>query len=104
MIHKIGRGNLNLTDKRLLQDLKAMKEMKHENLNNFVGICSEQSQIYTLMTFASRGSLRNILQEVEQLSMDFKLSLLHDIAQGLNYLHSSDISRFFFFSCFFFTL
>ena len=93
IIDRIGRGSPNLTDKRLLQDLKAMKEMKHENLNDFIGICFEQSQIYTLMPYASRGSLKNVLQTTEELSLDIQLSLLHDIAQGLNYLHSSEISK-----------
>ena len=71
-----------------------MKEVNHENLSKFVGISIEQNQVYTLMLYASRGSLKNIIKEMEQMTMDFKLSLLHDIAQGLSYLHSSEISKF----------
>ena len=71
-----------------------MKEVNHENLSKFVGISIEQNQVYTLMSYASRGSLKNIIKEMEQMTMDFKLSLLHDIVQGLSYLHSSEISKF----------
>ena len=93
IIDRIGIGSPNLTDKKLLQDLRIMKEIKHENLNDFIGICFEQNHIYTLMSFATRGSLKNVLEVTEDLSMDIQISLLHDIAQGLRYLHSSEISR-----------
>ena len=94
VIHRIGGGNPNLMDRRLLQDLKMMREAKHDNLNGFIGISLKPDNIFTLMSFASRGTLQYLLQEMSQISMDFKLSLLHDIAQGLNYLHSSEIGKF----------
>ena len=98
-IKKLGNGSVNISDLSVLLELKTMKHIKHENVNQFVGVCFEQPNACVLMTYAPRGSLCglcDILQdEALKLNWDFKLSLITDIVQGMKYLHSTPIGRCF---------
>lgn len=93
-IKKLGTGVVDLGDKEVLAELKAMKDIKHDNVNTFIGICLEQPNSCVLMTYASRGSLADVLQNGDvKLTWDFKLSIITDIAQGMKYLHASAIGN-----------
>ncbi len=91
-IKRLGIHSIDLQDRRIRVELKAMKDLKHENLNRFVGLCTESPNACILTMYATRGSLQDILNEESiKLTVDFKLSLVTDIANGMKYLHQSVI-------------
>jgi hypothetical protein len=59
-----------------------MQTLRHENLNDFIGICLVEPHVCILMAYAQKGSLRDLLQnETIYLSADFRYSFAIDIAQ-----------------------
>jgi hypothetical protein len=76
-----GQNNLKQKSIRLLSKLCSLK---HENMTKFIGIYTNNqfSQLMFVWEFASRGSLSQILENVElKLEWHFKVSLLGDIVQ-----------------------
>ena len=93
-IKKLGQYSISVSDRNVLRELKVMKSINNENVNAFVGVCFDQSYPCFLMTYRPRGSLNDVLHNnTFNLSWDFKLSLLADIAKGMEYLHGSDIGK-----------
>ncbi len=91
-ISYLGQRSINIQDRRVLIDLKEMQELGHDNVNAFIGICSESPKACILMVYASRGRLCDIIADDEvSLSQDFKVSFILDIACGMWYLHQSPI-------------
>lgn len=92
VVRALGTSFVSSTSKLVQQELIAMRSVQHQNLNTFRGLCLEQDHNLVLMSYAQRGSLHDIIrQEAVQLTSDIKLSLLMDVAQGMKYLHQSDI-------------
>ncbi len=57
-----------------------MREMSHENVNGFVGLCTDPAHICILTKYCSKGSLRDILEnDAIKLDIMFKASLLFDL-------------------------
>jgi hypothetical protein len=76
-----GQNNLKQKSIRLLSKLCSLK---HENMTKFIGIYTNNqfSQLMFVWEFASRGSLSQILENVElKLEWHFKVSLLGYIVQ-----------------------
>ncbi|XP_060091325.1 retinal guanylyl cyclase 2-like [Heteronotia binoei] len=72
--------------------LRKMKDLRHENVNPFLGLLSDSSFSALLMEFCSRGSLEDLLQNTDiKLDWMFKSSLLMDLIKGMKYLHHRDI-------------
>ena len=95
-IKKLGPTRVSITDKKVLLELKIMKDIQHENVNSFIGVCFDQQNPSILMTYCPRGSLNDVLlKHSVNLTWDFKLCLLTDIAQGMKYLHGSEIGKHF---------
>uniref|UniRef100_A0A8C9XX64 Guanylate cyclase n=1 Tax=Sander lucioperca TaxID=283035 RepID=A0A8C9XX64_SANLU len=65
-----------------------LRDMRHENLNLFLGMFFD-SGIFAIVTeHCSRGSLENLLSNEEvRLDWMFKSSLLMDLIRGMKYLH-----------------
>lgn len=81
---------INLT-RSLMMELKTMKDVLHEHLVKFYGAVIEN--VPCLLTeYCPKGSLQDILENHE-ISLDwmFKLSLMHDLAKGMSYLHTTQI-------------
>jgi len=58
-----------------------MSAIRHENVNVFVGVCITAPNVSILMQSASKGCLRNVLQnEKIKLNVDFLHSFVSDIA------------------------
>ncbi|XP_062126281.1 atrial natriuretic peptide receptor 1 isoform X1 [Drosophila sulfurigaster albostrigata] len=76
----------------LMLELKRMKDLQHDHLVKFYGACLDQRRSFLLTEYCPKGSLQDILEN-EQFQLDwmFKLSLMHDIVRGMQFLHSSDI-------------
>jgi Protein tyrosine and serine/threonine kinase len=59
-----------------------MQAVRHENLNEFFGVCLVEPHVCILMAYAQKGSLQDLLQnETINLSVDFRYSFAIDIAQ-----------------------
>ncbi|XP_060585634.1 atrial natriuretic peptide receptor 1-like, partial [Ruditapes philippinarum] len=79
-------------DRKLLLELKQMHYITSPNLTRLIGLCTEVDNICILTEHCSRGNLQDILHnESIQLDWDFRISLITDIVEGMNYLHASPI-------------
>ncbi|XP_064535728.1 atrial natriuretic peptide receptor 1 isoform X1 [Drosophila montana] len=81
-----------ILSRSLMLELKRMKDLQHDHLVKFYGACLDQRRSFLLTEYCPKGSLQDILEN-EQFQLDwmFKLSLMHDIVRGMQFLHSSDI-------------
>lgn len=90
-LKKIQQESVEITESVLIE-LKQMRDIRHNNLNQFVGACVEPNNIMVIYQYASKGSLQDILENSEiKLDTLFILSLIHDIVKGMLYLHSTNI-------------
>uniref|UniRef100_A0A7N8WM44 Guanylate cyclase n=1 Tax=Mastacembelus armatus TaxID=205130 RepID=A0A7N8WM44_9TELE len=69
-----------------------LRDMRHENINLFLGLFFD-SGIFGLVTeHCTRGSLEDLLSNEDvRLDWMFKSSLLMDLIRGMKYLHNRDI-------------
>ena len=67
-----------------------MRDITHENLVRFVGICPEENNVSVLTELCIRGSLRDLLEN-EKINIDwtFRYSMMTDIVEGMLFLHNS---------------
>lgn len=77
----------------MLVEMRHMRDINHENLIRFIGLCTEENKILILSEYSSRGCLRDLLQN-DEITIDwpFRFSLIADIIEGMSFLHSSPIS------------
>ncbi|ESO12556.1 hypothetical protein HELRODRAFT_62909, partial [Helobdella robusta] len=69
-----------------------LQELRHENLNPFVGCFIDPFKPCLLFEFCTRSSLADVLFNADvNLDWEFKLSLMTDLIMGMRYLHSSAI-------------
>ncbi|GBP68598.1 Atrial natriuretic peptide receptor 1 [Eumeta japonica] len=63
------------------------RTVSHENTVRFIGACVE-SPVFVLTEYCPKGSLKDVLENRElELDWNFRTSLVHDIVQGMCYLH-----------------
>uniref|UniRef100_A0A3B3UY74 Guanylate cyclase n=1 Tax=Poecilia latipinna TaxID=48699 RepID=A0A3B3UY74_9TELE len=69
-----------------------LREMRHENLNLFLGLFFDSGIFGIVTEHCSRGSLEDLLgNEDVRLDWMFKSSLLMDLIRGMKYLHHRNI-------------
>ncbi|XP_059175797.1 atrial natriuretic peptide receptor 1-like [Physella acuta] len=80
-------------NRQILLELRAVRNMHHENLTTFVGACVQPGKLCLLYDYCKKGSLQDVLLS-ESLKLDwaFKVSLLKDVVKGMMYIHQSVIS------------
>uniref|UniRef100_A0A8D8TCN0 Guanylate cyclase n=3 Tax=Cacopsylla melanoneura TaxID=428564 RepID=A0A8D8TCN0_9HEMI len=90
-IKKVVKKKVDI-NKKLLWEIKQVRDITHENTVRFVGACIEYPCILILTEYCPKGSLKDVLQN-EQLKLDwnFRMCLIHDIVKGMTYLHSSEL-------------
>ncbi|KAK1794006.1 hypothetical protein P4O66_010917, partial [Electrophorus voltai] len=72
--------------------VKEMKELKHENLVQFFGVCNEPPNVCIVMQYCKKGSLKDVLRNSEvELDWMFKLAFAYDIVNGMEYIHRSSL-------------
>lgn len=74
------------------KEMKAMKSLNHDNINQFIGAYIEPSSIFIITEYCSKGSLYDILEN-DNFKIDnmFQTSLLFDLISGMIFLHESDL-------------
>lgn len=92
VVKRLSDNIVDLTDKKVLLDLRTMIGVSHDNLNHFVGICNEPINVCILMMYEPRGNLQNIIADKDfGLSSNFKVSFMLDVACGMWYIHQSPL-------------
>uniref|UniRef100_A0A8C2ZDI5 Guanylate cyclase n=1 Tax=Cyclopterus lumpus TaxID=8103 RepID=A0A8C2ZDI5_CYCLU len=71
--------------------LRQMKEMKHENLVQFFGVCIEPPNVCLVIQYCTKGSLKDVLKSDVDLDGMFKLSFAYDIVNGMEFIHKSNL-------------
>ncbi|KAJ8033679.1 Speract receptor [Holothuria leucospilota] len=90
-VKPVHKKSIELT-RSVRQELKAMRDMRHDNICQFVGACVDSPHICILMTYCAKGSLQDILENDDiRLDSMFLASLIADLMKGMVYLHSSEI-------------
>ncbi|XP_072224711.1 guanylyl cyclase C [Leuresthes tenuis] len=78
-------------------ELNTLLRIDYYNLTKFYGTVKFEYGVFGVFELCQRGSLRYILNDRISypdetfLDMEFKISVMYDIAKGMSYLHSSNI-------------
>lgn len=91
-VKRLAKKSVDLT-RTVLMELKQMRDIRHDNLNPFIGACVDSPNICIVSQYCSKGrSLQDILENDDvKLDHMFIASLVSDIVKGMSYLHSTDI-------------
>ncbi|TRY88394.1 hypothetical protein DNTS_018304 [Danionella cerebrum] len=87
-------GNFS-EDQRI--ELNTLLRIDYYNLTKFYGTVKMESGVYGVFEFCERGSLRCVLNDKVSypdesfMDLEFKISVMYDIAKGMSYLHSSSV-------------
>uniref|UniRef100_A0A7E4VEA1 Guanylate cyclase n=1 Tax=Panagrellus redivivus TaxID=6233 RepID=A0A7E4VEA1_PANRE len=78
------------TTPAMAASFRLMRNLDHENVNKFIGITVDQVPFFSLWRFCSRGTIQDVVS-MPSLTMDgfFIYSLIRDITEGLDFIHSS---------------
>ncbi|KAL2100695.1 hypothetical protein ACEWY4_002456 [Coilia grayii] len=78
-------------------ELNSLLRIDYYNLTKFYGTVKFDNGVFGVFEFCEKGSLRYVLNdkvsypEETFMDLEFKISVMYDIAKGMSYLHSSNI-------------
>ncbi len=91
-IKRLRQESVNLKNANVIVDLNVMDGLRHENISTIVGLCTDTLNVCIVMKFATRGSISDIISKSHvKLDLPFKVSMITDIARGMQYLHHSPV-------------
>ncbi|XP_040271789.1 retinal guanylyl cyclase 1 [Bufo bufo] len=71
-----------------------LRELRHENVNLYLGMFNDMGVLGVVTEHCSRGSLEDLIQNQDmKLDWMFKSSLLLDLIKGLKFLHHREIAH-----------
>lgn len=76
----------------VMKEMRILREIRHGNLNSFIGACVEPMRILLITDYCTKGSLYDIIEN-EDIKLDdmFIASLIHDLIKGMLYIHESSL-------------
>ena len=76
--------------KDFLEEAAIMKDLKHPNLVQLLGVCTREAPLYMIMEFMSNGNLLDFLRgsHPDDLPPTTLLYMAQQIASGMAYLES----------------
>lgn len=87
----LDKANANITREMLLE-FKMVRELHNINLCTVVGVCIQSPSLCILMSYCSKGSLQDVLQNADiRLDTMFQTSFSSDVAAGMTELHRNGI-------------
>ncbi|XP_015240974.1 PREDICTED: retinal guanylyl cyclase 2-like [Cyprinodon variegatus] len=87
-LKRLPNGKFGSINPKTSDVFELMKDMRHENVNPFLGFFHDCSVFAIVTEFCSRGSLEDLLLNDDvKLDWMFKSSLLLDLIKGMKYLH-----------------
>lgn len=90
-VRKIRKKNVELT-RNIRKELKVIRDLRHDNINPFIGACMDAPTILVVTSYCGKGSLLDLLENDDiQLDDMIRASLVFDIIRGMIYLHDSEI-------------
>ncbi|XP_046355745.2 atrial natriuretic peptide receptor 1-like [Haliotis rufescens] len=79
-------------NRSILSEFKQLRDLNQGNLVRVIGACLDDTPKYLVTEFCSKGTLQDLLGNTRlPLDTHFKFSLSIDVAQGMAYLHNSNI-------------
>ncbi|XP_017291448.2 guanylate cyclase 2G [Kryptolebias marmoratus] len=85
-------ASCNFQKPSIIAEFSVIKEMRHENLVQFFGVCIEPPNICLVIQYCKKGSLKDVLTASDvDLEWMFKLSFAYDIVNGLDFIHKSSL-------------
>ncbi|KAA8582740.1 hypothetical protein FQN60_006411 [Etheostoma spectabile] len=93
-LKRLPNGTFSRINPKTSQVFELMKDMRHENVNPFLGFFHDCGVFAIVTEFCSRGSLEDlVLNDDVKLDWMFKSSLLLDLIKGMKYLHHHGVSH-----------
>ncbi|XP_012730426.2 LOW QUALITY PROTEIN: retinal guanylyl cyclase 2 [Fundulus heteroclitus] len=87
-LKRLPNGKFGSINPKTSDVFELMKDMRHENVNPFLGFFHDCGVFAIVTEFCSRGSLEDLLLNDDvKLDWMFKSSLLLDLIKGMKYLH-----------------
>lgn len=83
----------NQTQSRVESEIKIHSKLKHKSIVELYKVYEDKSYVYLVMEYCPGGSLRHLLEKNYKDGMPESLATtyLHQIIEGLIYLHSQNI-------------
>ncbi|XP_018335565.1 receptor-type guanylate cyclase Gyc76C [Agrilus planipennis] len=74
----------------VMKEMRLLRELRHDNINSFIGACVEPMALLLVTDYCAKGSLYDIIEN-EDIKLDkmFIASLVHDLIKGMLYIHNS---------------
>ncbi|RZC33646.1 guanylate cyclase 32E [Asbolus verrucosus] len=74
----------------VMKEMRLLRELRHDNINSFIGACVEPTSLLLVTDYCAKGSLYDIIEN-EDIKLDkmFVASLVHDLIKGMLYIHNS---------------
>lgn len=75
-----------------LEEAAIMKEMKHPNLVQLLGVCTQEPPFYIVTEFMSKGNLLDYLRNTNQDQLDISVMMFmaSQIAAAMSYLEEKN--------------
>ncbi|XP_047001211.1 receptor-type guanylate cyclase Gyc76C-like [Schistocerca americana] len=74
----------------IMKEMRILRDLRHDNVNSFIGACIEPMRILLITDYCAKGSLYDIVENEDiKLDMMFIASLVFDLIKGMIYLHKS---------------
>ncbi|KAI5104397.1 retinal guanylyl cyclase 2 isoform X1, partial [Silurus meridionalis] len=91
-LKRLPHGNFQSINPSTTDVFELMKDMRHENVNPFMGFFHDCGVFAIVTEYCSRGSLEDLLHNDDvKLDWMFKSSLLLDLIKGMKYLHHRNV-------------